>query len=105
MRNEVNSFPLNHQRHRYHVVAYRTFFSVLHFYRQIYRHLHLIPKISIQHLSARVADYDTPIHVTLQDRSGSIGTYRWQRLSRPAIVQYLLLPIGGDSISTANVRR
>ena len=44
------------------------------------------------------------MHVTLQDRSGFIGTYRWQRLSRPVIVQYLSLPIGGDSIPTANVR-
>jgi hypothetical protein len=48
---------------------------------------------------------DSLLHVPLQDRSGFIGTYRWQRLSRPVIVQYLSLPIGGDSIPTANVRR
>ena len=34
------------------------------------------------------------MHVTLQDESGSIGTYRWQRSSRPVIVHYLSLPIG-----------
>ena len=47
---------------------------------------------SYRHVSQTI---DSPLHVPLQDRSGSIGTYRWQRFSRPVIVQYLSLPIGG----------
>ena len=66
--------PLDHQRHLQTVFAYSIFFSGSHFYRQIYRHLHLIPKISIQHLSARIADYRQPDPC---NPSGSVGIYRY----------------------------
>ncbi len=57
------------------------------------------PKLAFsiyRHVSLTI---DSLLHLPLQDRSASIGTYRWQRFSRPAIVQYLSLPIGGKCAS------
>ena len=61
--------PLDHQRRLQAIVTYRTFVCYWHFYRQIYRHLHLIPKISIQHLSPTIETCRRSNARTLQDLS------------------------------------
>lgn len=55
------------------MVVHSIFFCAWNFYRQIYRHLSLIPKISIQYLSPTIETYRRSSARTLQDLSVPIA--------------------------------